>query len=422
MPENSVITLTVTDFAHGGFAVGRTSEGKTAFVRGALPGETVRARVYQSKKRFVKARCVDVLGASAYRIDHPWPEGRIGSTGAADLGHVRLDYQHELKARVVNNQLARIGGEEVVDALAPFNLAPRSLPDSTRDGWYTRTRYDAVVLPGGLGMYEEHSHRIVAISSMPLAVETIARGAHFAGALDGFFDKGERVHIVAPSVGGAVAVGASGVMPLRDGEQYESVDRAKENAWITERVSFGECDFEYRLASGGFWQVHFAAPAALVRCVMKYAQVDRADRVLELFSGAGLLSLPLAQAVGSRGRLLSVEGSQTAVHNGAFNLGTYPWAQARQGWIDAQSTAEALRDVQPSIVIADPPRAGLGVDAAKVIASSKAHRMVLVSCDPAAMARDISVFVRHGWRVENAVALDFFPNTHHIETVVSMAR
>ncbi|MDY5588423.1 MAG: TRAM domain-containing protein [Arcanobacterium sp.] len=446
---DSSLELDLTDIAHGGLCVGRAGDGRVVFARGGIPGERVRVQIMRAKKRFATAVVQQVLRAVPQRIAHPWPAGAAGATGAADFGHIDLDFQRELKGRVIRTQVERIGGAELAEQLADMELTARSIDPrgeaeakhhggTLGPGWHTRTRFDVVKLPTGVGMYREHSHELIPLDSMPLAVGELESLGVCGAAWDSVIAPSTRLHVVAPASGpnAIVILGeherrgnghrASGAPPIgaelrRIGDGVVILEES--DGVLHERASDGRELYDYDLAPAGFWQIHHRAPSALLTRVMRGAQLAGGERVLELFAGAGLFSLPMARAIGAQGRLLTLEGSERAVANGVSNLSRYPWAQARQAWIDARTVRQALAEARPELVIADPPRAGLGIDCAREIAvDSAVQRVVLVSCDPAAMARDTGVFAHAGWRVRSCEVLDLFPHTHHIETVCLLTR
>lgn len=400
MHETDTLELEITDVAHGGRFVARAGE-MVVFVRGALPGERVRATITKRRKKAWFAVTDDVLTPSEHRVPVPWAAGAAGVTGAADYSHADLDYQRVLKGQVIGTNARRIGGSELGERLA--ELAVLGVDDG--DGWGTRTRYDVVKLATGAGMFLEQSHDTCQLDSQPLAVAELARLGIFTDRWDAAIAPGTRMHVVAPASGPDVVVTDSGTFSA-PGEKVS--DR------IIEEAHTGDDSFVYELSSSGFWQVHHAAPSVLLNLVLAGADVNPGDRVLELYAGAGLFSLPLARAVGRTGALETVEGSGQAVSDAQANLAGYPWAHPHSGRIDAATVAPLVAN--SDVVIADPPRAGLGADLADVLARSSARKIVLVSCDPAAMARDSGRLLADR-EIESAHARDIFPNTHHVEIV-----
>lgn len=390
--------------AHGGFCVAR-NDGKVVLVRGGLPGERVRAVITAEGARHDTARVVEVLTPSPDRVEHVWPAAARMDIGGADLGHVHPDAQLRWKANVIADVMARIGGREVVASL-PGPVEVTAVGESASG---TRTRVSfAVDGTGRLAMRRPASHDLVAVEAMPLAVPQIAD-------LDLFGESwrwlpGDRVTAVVPSGSAPVVVTSGGVLaaPGEAGERR-----------VRERVLHEEEELRYVVAADGFWQVHRDAPAALVRHVLDGAALAGGERVLELFAGAGLLTLPLARAVGRRGEVVSIEGSRSAVDDATVNLAALPHVRVRRARADARTVGRVTGPLD--VVVLDPPRTGAGRDLVRAVAAHRPRRIVYVACDPAALARDLRELVPTH-RILEVSALDLFPHTHHVELVVVLQR
>ena len=146
-----VIEVTVADVAHGGWCVARPDEGPVVFVRHALPGETVLARVTDVTSRLARAEAVDILTRSPDRVEPPCPHAVPGGCGGCDWQHATLPAQRLLKAAVIRQQLKRLAGldrEVTVEALPGDEEGPR--PESPGPGLGWRTRMQFAVRPDGL--------------------------------------------------------------------------------------------------------------------------------------------------------------------------------------------------------------------------------------------------------------------------------
>lgn len=411
------VDVCVGDIAHGGFCVGRSEDGRVIFARFALPGEYVRVAVTKEKSKLIYGDAVEVLGdASPYRVPHSWAEAGPLGVGGADLGHVTFEWQTEWKKQVIEGALRRIGGEGLLAHMVDNGVSVHVYPcegDDVTGGWHTRTRIELVAdSQCRLGMARSFSHDIVPLTSMPLAVPEIEELELFSGAWSGQLRPGVRVKAVAAS-------GSDPVVVI--GGRVFSAPRMRTSPFVREDVVVDGQLYSYRLRAGGFWQVHRSGPEQLVRRVLELSGVSAGDRVLELFSGAGLFTQALAVAVGSSGSVSAYEGSRGAVEDARGNLRDMPWARVKTATIDA-SFISACGEDDCDIAIADPPRAGLGVEGARAFAQLPAHSLVLISCDPAAMARDVATMVASGRRLVSVESLDMFPNTHHVECVVLMTR
>ena len=424
------ITLVAGSPAHGGAVVARGDDGRTVFLRGALPGEQVRAKVSADHKKYLWADTVEVLERSPDRVDHVWPEPIEIGESAADLGFVSAPAQLQWKSDVLADQLRRVGGPALAARVAELypdgvQVVATSGEASSQGEGGRRTRVQLTAgKDGRLGMRPYRTNDVVPVDSIPLAVPAIADVTTLDPNLPGSpwkgkWAPGERVSLVAPSAGPALVVTERGVYQLADGQPF------KEKA--TWEVTADGRTETFKVTPGGFWQTDKDAPTELVERVLEAAQARPGQIALELYSGAGLLSRFLADKVGPSGQLLTLEGDEAAVADAGENLVDAledDFAVLYQGSIDAGSVAEladaADRDVD--LVVLDPPRKGAGKDVAQAVAKTGADKVVLVSCDPAAAARDLRDFADLGFELESLVGLDLFPHTHHFETVAELSR
>ncbi|MBM7825493.1 tRNA/tmRNA/rRNA uracil-C5-methylase (TrmA/RlmC/RlmD family) [Arcanobacterium pluranimalium] len=396
-------TLRITDVAHGGLSVGRF-EDRVVFVRGAIPGELVSVELTQARAKFLRGVVVDVIEPSEKRVEHPWPAGAAGISGAADFGHIDLAWQRELKTQVLRGQIRRIGGEPLAEHLANCDVRVRPIDDG--DGWHWRTRLDLVKMSTGFGMYHERSHDLVPIDAMPLGVWDFDDLDLFGARWDSAIKTGDKVRVVSPSTGENV---------LCNGNAVFCAPGVRTAATVEQIVGDDATMHHYDVHANGFWQMHLRAPKVLLSSVLEALDVQESMKIVDLFAGAGLFSVPIAKRVGESGRVLAVEGSKTACVDAAGNLEGMDWAQVSNRRIDSAFISRCVADAD--CVIADPPRAGLGVESARVLANSPAQRIALISCDPASMARDAAAMVAAGRHVKSIEGFDIFPNTHHFEVV-----
>lgn len=391
----------------------RSEDGRVVFVRHALPGETVRVRVTSKTASFWRAEAVEVLDASPDRVNSPWPEAGPGGVGGGELGHVALPAQRRWKAQVVAEQLRRIARLD-----REVEVEPVPGPPEATEGLGYRTRVEFVAdAEGRLGMHLVRTHQVLALTSMPLAVDAITELDLFSQR----FSAGSRVEVVAPSDGTPVVLvdAAPRKLPRPDG------GRTASGRFVRERVPSPVGELRYRVPADAFWQVHTGAPAVLVDAVLGAASGGdiaslTASRVVDLYSGVGLYTVPLARAVGEEGAVVSVEGDAGAVRSSKRNLHDAPHARLLAG--DVARTLRDRDDVRGDVVVLDPPRAGARRPVVDAIAARGPARVVHVACDPAALARDVSLFAGHGYRLASLRAFDLFPMTHHVECVAVLDR
>ncbi|MEP7034245.1 MAG: TRAM domain-containing protein [Dermatophilaceae bacterium] len=380
--------------AHGGHCVAR-HEGQVVFVRHALPGETVRVRITDGKAgdRFVLGDAIEVLAASEHRVVPPCRFAGPGRCGGCDWQHSELTYQRELKAAVVAEQLQRLAGLEVeveVEALA-----------GDQDGlrWRTRAEF-AIDASGAAGLRRHHSHEIIPVDDCLICTERVVA----TGVLD-------RGWLGAASIDVVDASGEPGAltMPLPP--------RGSKLPYVSERVDTGDWSGEFRLSARGFWQVHPGAATAFVAHVLRELAPKPGERATDLYAGAGLFALALADAVGPEGAVLVVESDARAFGDAKANLRSHPEIELRRGKVDRVLKPLVRQGIHSDLVVLDPPRTGAGQSVIKAIAALTPRAIAYVACDPAALARDVAYARDAGYGIRSLRAFDAFPMTHHVECI-----
>ncbi len=401
------IELDVTNIAHGGIAVAR-HDGRVVFVSDAIPGERVMARVSEdSKTSFWRAETVSVIEPSEHRQPHVWSAASIDRdpadrAGGAEFGHITLAHQRELKRQVLAESLQRM-------ARVALAVEVEALPgDEATSGTGWRTRVRLHVDEGGRpGPFAARSHRVIPVHDLPLATDALQDAAPLAE----LFPGEEHLDVLAPTVGGA---------RLIVGKQKPST--------ITEIVG----DREFRLADGGFWQVHREAAQTLTAAVqgaIDDALFDPRAANLDLYGGVGLLAAAIGDRFGSTVRITSVESDEAATEFASVNLKDWLGASAVTGrvdrWIQQAAAASSVTDkarYRAATVVLDPPRAGAGKQVVSALAALAPAQLVYVACDPVAFARDVALFADRGYQLTALRAFDLFPNTHHVEAVGTLTR
>ncbi|WP_328530468.1 TRAM domain-containing protein [Nocardioides sp. NBC_00368] len=356
--------------AHGGHFVARVPVDDTSrvvFVRHALPGEQVVVEITEGTAgdRFWRGDAVSVVSAAAERVVPPCPYAGPGLCGGCDFQHVSLPAQRDLKATVLREQLVRLGGLSASDPLVT-GLVVEAVPGD-EDGlrWRTRQRY-ATAPGGGRGMRRYRSHDVIPVDDCLIAADD-AREA-------------------APGT-------------------------------VVETVEVGGVKHSFEVAADGFWQVHPGAPTALVSAVLSALSPAPGASVLDLYAGVGLFSAFLADEVGPSGRVVAVEGDQTA---SALSVGNVPAAEVSAG--DVATVLAGLEEGPFDLVVLDPPREGARRAVVEAVVARSPQKVAYVACDPAALARDVAIFAEHGYRLRTLRAFDLFPMTHHVEAVALLER
>ncbi len=388
---------------HGGFCVAR-HEGRVVFVRHGLPGERVRAVVTEDRGgSFCRADAVEIMVASADRVASRCPVAGPGGCGGCDFQHVSLGGQRRLKAAVVVEQLRRLGGLE----LSTEDITVEELPGAPDGlGWRSRVRM-AVSADGAAGFHRHRSNDVVTVDACPQTVP---------GALDGVvgavWNRGSELQIVRDGAGEQHVVELRADPRPQRGRRKPrpTAHRVRGSGVAAERIG----DREWAVAATGFWQGHVGAAAVYSQAVADFAHAPQGGTAWDLYSGAGLFTVVLAEQVGADGTVVAVESSRAAAADGVAALADLPQASFRP----AQVEQELARLPTPvDVVVLDPPRSGAGRRVVKAIAGGSPSRVVYVACDPAALGRDVALFAGLGYALSGLRAFDAFPMTQHVECI-----
>lgn len=404
------ITVTLQDIAHGGSAVGRY-EGKVLFVPQGIPGETVRVAIVQDKGRYAQARLLDVLEPSPARISPPCPH--FGACGGCHWQHIAYSSQLEYKQAIVRTQLQRIAGLDQAIVHPTIGMA---------DPWHYRNHAQfAVDDCGRLGFMAAASHKVVPIESCLLLEPPLQE---LFDALDIDLPELERLSMrlgvrtgdlmmiletaddLAPEI--EVDLDVSGVFMFSDRTPVTLFG----NSFILEQIA----GRTFRISAPSFFQVNTSQAEVLVKLVGQLLAPGPDDVLVDAYCGVGTLSLGLA---GKCRHLLGIESSAAAIADALANAGSSGNVTFIHQPVDV---GLASLDVQPTLVVMDPPRSGADNDSLAHLSRLQPHRILYVSCDPATLARDIQMLSTHGYRVEHVQPIDMFPQTFHVETVVLITR
>jgi tRNA/tmRNA/rRNA uracil-C5-methylase (TrmA/RlmC/RlmD family) len=372
------------------------------FVRHALPGETVVARVTEEQDRFLRADAVAVLVASPDRVTPPCPYAAPGRCGGCDWQHATPAAQRSLKAAVVRERLARVAGIERDVVVEPVD------PEL---GWRSRVRF-AVTEDGRLGLRRHRSDSIEPVDRCLIAspgVESVgAEALRWPGMAEVEVIAGQDRAVVVTAQRKKAPVGADvapDVSVLRgDGRGGASPVRGRPGVRETAAGRI------WWVGGSGFWQAHVAAPDVLVAAVLAALSPAPTDVALDLYSGVGLFAGALAPLVA---RVFAAESDPGAVADARQNLRDLPNAEAHEGRVDLVLARLGLGRVD--LAVLDPPRDGAGAPVMAAIAALAPRRIAYVSCDPGSLARDLRDVP--GYALTSLRAFDLFPMTAHVECV-----
>lgn len=416
----------ITALAFGGSGVGRIG-GKVVFVPFTAPGDRVRVRLAVEKKGFSEGVVSEILDPSPLRVEPPCPV--FGICGGCDWQHISYPAQVEWKERIFIETLKRIG------RVAPRVLDP---PEASPLPYNYRSRAGFKIDGPRWGFFESKSHRVVDIEECPIADPLINTSFSvikraLAGKDTGLYalDLGTsekegaavasfhvmrdtRFDWIAALAGAALKGFEVRLSPLKKGKGRRIF--AEQDS----RLAYRAAGVEFTAGVEVFSQVNRPQNRRLVERVVEYAGLSGTETVIDLFSGAGNMTLPLARgakkAVGVESSAEAVKqardnASANAVSNAVFVRANAP------DWVNGN--LKKLEQGGPLVVILDPPRSG-ETTVSGMLGRLRPERIVYVSCSPPTLARDLSLLTGNGYSVFRAGLFDMFPQTYHIESIVGL--
>jgi tRNA/tmRNA/rRNA uracil-C5-methylase (TrmA/RlmC/RlmD family) len=392
-----ILELTTGPPANGGSCVAR-EDGRVVFVRYALPGERVRARVTAERGSHWHAEVVEVLEPSPDRVESLCPIAGVDGAGCCDLAFATPEAARAIKADVVANQLARLGGHEWQGVAEPIG-------SHAATGWRTRVRLDTGA-DGRAGFHRYHSPQLVT----ELACAQVPDGM-LSGLDEGRWPEGAQLHVALDDDGRRHVVQTgprSGrkVAPTQVVEgDYEAVQRVGERTWLVPVTAF--------------WQAHRDAARVYSGLIAEWAELDAGMTAWDLYGGAGVFAAVLAAGVGESGRVVTVDTSRGSARAARTSLADLTWVDVVTDSVRRALTAQPQR---ADVAVLDPPRTGAGREVIDLLAGAGVPRIVHIGCEAASFARDVGLYLGHGYVVEELRVFDSFPLTHHVECVAVLSR
>lgn len=441
MEENNAIPVTIEKLIDGGSGLARI-DGQIIFIPGVCPGEQVRARVTAAKSGYVEAALEQVMTPSADRVAPPCPVA--SRCGGCQWQH--LDYPAQLRAKIaiLREDLQRIG--KLTD---PPLLAPIGAPNPYHYRTRIQIKLDCTGHDPVIGFYAAQSRRIVPVpweEGCLVAAPPLNRAITALRAILG--DPTTRMESLNEAhLHLAQGTGELQIRYEADGEPKRRVEAfltiAEKNVpglvsqiyydrsghrrvwgrdWITDTIRSNSGDRPFRISDRSFAQVNWEQQTALIDTVTAFASLTGRESVLELYCGSGNFGLFLASSAKS---LQGYDENKTAIGDARDSA-------LKQGITNSRFTARPVEEAVEALargserwelLVADPPRDGMGRRVIEAVMALKPPKIVYISCVPATLARDLkqlSIGGGGGYRVERIQPVDLFPQTPYLETVTEL--
>ncbi len=383
------VTLSLTSWGRLGEAMA-DFDGHNVFVAGGIPGEKVVAEVVKVHRKYVSAKVVGVLEASADRVEPPCPY--YGECTGCQWQHLSYDAQLKTKREKVTDALQRVG-----DLADPPVSEVKPSPDQY--GYRNHARF-TINRDGALGFVNRETRQFVRIDKCMLMHEGVN---NLLEELQDHCGETTQLSIRAGKYSGDFLIQPYLVHPeigVTTGQKKytESVDGQN-----------------FLVSSPSFFQVNVDQAAAAADVVRDRLKLGPEDVLLDAYTGVGTFAILLAPHVK---QVIAVEESSAAV------------ADAKQNAADLQNiefvlgrTEDVLRKLQvtPDVVVLDPPRSGCQPRALESLIAMAPSRVAYVSCDAETLGRDLKILCAGGYRLDEVAPLDMFPQTHHVECVALLS-
>ncbi len=365
------------------------AEKLTVFVPLSAPGDDVRVRITELKKRTAFAEIIEVNTPGPDRVKPPCVY--FGACGGCDFQQLSYEAQLRAKLDIIHDCLQRIGKIELEAEI-------EIIPSPREYDYRSRVRWQLDSSGRKFGYFRRTSHEVIDVEGCPVLAPPLEHTLrNIRTTMDWANFPNDSEVLAACGDDGSVSIRSSvGVEPAAE---------------ITHSAA-GEV---YGFSAEAFFQANQSLIPSLIECATGGAIGETA---LDLYAGVGLFTLPLAPKFAS---VVAVEGDPRSAEFAKRNLKNTGLSNVR---ILRSGVGRFLSEnaVKADFVLIDPPRSGTERGVIAAIASIAPAHISYVSCEPSILARDLRTLIDHGYEIDTITALDLFPQTHHVETVVRLSK
>jgi len=433
MPDD--LKLSIAKLVYGGEGLAY-ADGNTVFVPYVLPGEEVRAATRKKQKKLLWAELLEVTSPAKERDRPTCPH--FQKCGGCHYQHISASEQLRLKKEILRETLSRLGGISWTGEIVEHTAAPYGYRN--RAQWAVRGG-----MPRALGYFLPESSVILPIDECPvlspllaqtfLKLQDMTRSGVLPGGvqeIEAFADsRDEKVALNMaferfPKPASELTSAFHSALPQLESllllDQKKNKFELSGAGYLTQEAD----GYQYRVSHLSFFQVNRFLIEDLLKTVIANA---RGEQALDLYAGVGFFTLPLAKTFG---KVVSVDANLAATRDLQANAELAKMAVTSHNE-HAETFLKNTKE-KPDLVVLDPPRVGLGAQAAKDLAELGADEIVHLSCDPSTLARDLAVLTNsarklkeiaspsHRYEITEMHLFDLFPQTFHIETLVRLRR
>ena len=448
--KNDLVTVKIEDMGHNGEGIGK-AEGYTLFIKDAVIGDTVEAKVMKAKKNYGYARLMQVLEPSPYRVEPKCPCAR--ACGGCQLQFLSYEKQLEFKKNKVQGNLERIGGfhnlaiDKVIGMETPFRYrnkaqypvgknkdgeiitgfyAGRTHSIISNQDCYLGAEVNQEILKQVLAYMEEnHVEPYEEESGKGLVRHILIRNGFRTGEImvcliinGKLLPKAEKLIERLQTIKGMTSISLNVNTKRNNVILGEEIQGLWGQAYISDYIG----NIKFEISPLSFYQVNPVQTEKLYATALEYAELTGKETVWDLYCGIGTISLFLAQKAK---QVYGVEIVPPAIEDAKRNarINQIENAEFYVGKAEEVLPEKYEKEgIRADVIVVDPPRKGCEPVVLETMLQMKPERIVYVSCDSATLARDLKILCQDDYQVEKVAVCDMFGNTVHVETVVLMSK
>lgn len=448
--KNKIYRMKIIDYTADGTGVARV-DGRVVFVPKSAVGDQCDVRITKVTKNIIFGKIEKIITASPQRIKPQCSAAKW--CGGCCYQHITYEEELRAKEKKVRDALTRIGGQEE-SILSGITAAPSTTHYRNKAQYPVGLNAEGDVITG---FYRPRSHDIVPVKSCLIQSEKADKIAALVrdwmeenqvqpynqqtkkGSIRHIYircgEKSGECQLTLISAAKKLTETEKLIAKLREEEPsltgvLLNINRREDNVVLgkTTEVLWGNaqmkdwlCGNQFMISPEAFYQVNHAQAEKLYQKALEYAALTGEETVLDLYCGAGTITLALA---GNAKKVIGVEIVEKAVENAKENAKRNNIANAEFYCADAGEAAKRFvrAKEQIDVLVVDPPRKGLDEAARDAVLQIGPEKIVYVSCDPATLARDVKELTGAGYQMQKAEAFDLFPRTFHVECVCLLTR
>lgn len=452
--KNQVITLTIQTLSNDGNGIGRYN-GQVIFVANSAPQDELEVKIIKSTKNYCVGRIEEILKPSPVRIPSSCPVSN--QCGGCCFRHISYTAELQAKQQFVKDALQRIGNIDIEPL--PILASPKE------DRYRNKVQYALENKTDDLGkmnlyhgFYAPHSHRVIPVSDCLLQPEIANNIANKCAELleqfnvAAYTDETANKEVIksiyireSNTYSTFMVCLVCGQKPISCADKIAQIlvntfpqistillncNDKKGNTLLgkTTYTLIGNgtideilCDVPINIGLHSFFQVNYAGAQVLFSIVKTFSNPNKDDILVDLYCGAGIIGLSMAKQVK---QLIGVEIVEPAIQSAKESAQKLDLKNVQFYCEDAQIASQTFvkNNISPTIVTIDPPRKGCSADTIAATIQMAPKKIVMVSCNPATLARDLKILTNSNYKIQHIQPVDMFPRTKHVETVVLLQR